>query len=213
MPKYHDSGTECRATVRACPLGISEEDHIEAVDKRDFENKLQEKFRETSAEIFLKKDLRNFKYDNKFQTMAAKAIRMSLSELDERDIDGLEEDELVNTVYKNGRCMFLAAYLNKVHGLGKLVQLESNAGYHWMVQLDEDKYLDVDGIHSEKDLRADWTYNGALGDTDVFIIRDRSEKDFEAYGIEEGYFYIQGGIDLDELVAKNIAERLQEGVI
>lgn len=30
MVRYHDSGTICEATQRACPLGLSDSDHIEA---------------------------------------------------------------------------------------------------------------------------------------------------------------------------------------
>lgn len=43
MARYHDSGTICEARLRACPLGLSESDHIEADSKQEFEAKLAEK--------------------------------------------------------------------------------------------------------------------------------------------------------------------------
>lgn len=43
MSKYHDSGTICKATERACPLGLSDGEHIEATDEQDFQEKLSQK--------------------------------------------------------------------------------------------------------------------------------------------------------------------------
>lgn len=44
MPRYHDSGTICNAHKRACPLGISEDDHIEASSLEDFQGQLALKY-------------------------------------------------------------------------------------------------------------------------------------------------------------------------
>lgn len=49
MAKYHDSGTVCKATVNACPLGADA--HIEAADEAEFENALKVKL--TSEGRFL----------------------------------------------------------------------------------------------------------------------------------------------------------------
>lgn len=43
MAKFHDTGTICEATKRACPLGLSDSDHIEAGSIQEFEKKLGEK--------------------------------------------------------------------------------------------------------------------------------------------------------------------------
>lgn len=43
MAKYHDTGTICEATKRACPLGLSDSDHIEADSIQEFEAKLAER--------------------------------------------------------------------------------------------------------------------------------------------------------------------------
>lgn len=44
MARYHDTGTICEATKRACPLGLSDGEHIEADSPREFEAKLAERF-------------------------------------------------------------------------------------------------------------------------------------------------------------------------
>ena len=44
MFRYHESGTICQATQRACPLGLANDEHIEAYDREDFELKLSERF-------------------------------------------------------------------------------------------------------------------------------------------------------------------------
>lgn len=41
MARYHDTGTECKAELRACPLGLSESDHIEAANSKEFQEKLE----------------------------------------------------------------------------------------------------------------------------------------------------------------------------
>lgn len=43
MARYHDTGTVCEATKRACPLGLSDSDHIEANSPQEFEAKLAER--------------------------------------------------------------------------------------------------------------------------------------------------------------------------
>lgn len=43
MARYHDTGTVCRAEKRACPLGLSDSDHIEADSVQEFEAKLAER--------------------------------------------------------------------------------------------------------------------------------------------------------------------------
>lgn len=43
MARYHDTGTICEATKRACPLGLSDGDHIEADSVQEFEAKLAER--------------------------------------------------------------------------------------------------------------------------------------------------------------------------
>lgn len=43
MAKFHDTGTVCEATKRDCPLGLSDNDHIEADSVQEFEKKLEEK--------------------------------------------------------------------------------------------------------------------------------------------------------------------------
>lgn len=43
MAKFHDTGTICNAHKRACPLGLSDSDHIEASSVQEFEKKLGEK--------------------------------------------------------------------------------------------------------------------------------------------------------------------------
>lgn len=43
MARYHDTGTVCKAEKRACPLGLSEGDHIEAADEKEFEQKLEKR--------------------------------------------------------------------------------------------------------------------------------------------------------------------------
>lgn len=49
MAKYHESGTICEATVRECPLGVAQSDHIEASSKTEFEAKLAERFDTVAA--------------------------------------------------------------------------------------------------------------------------------------------------------------------
>lgn len=44
MFRYHESGTICQATQRACPLGLSDSDHIEAYDREGFESELAKRF-------------------------------------------------------------------------------------------------------------------------------------------------------------------------
>jgi hypothetical protein len=44
MAKYHETGTICKATVKACPLGI--EAHIEAASDAEFESALKDKLTE-----------------------------------------------------------------------------------------------------------------------------------------------------------------------
>lgn len=43
MARYHDTGTICEATQRACPLGLSDSDHIEAGSPEEFQEKLSER--------------------------------------------------------------------------------------------------------------------------------------------------------------------------
>lgn len=45
MPKYHDTGTICKAVKRACPLGLSDGDHIEAANEKEFQAKLEERMK------------------------------------------------------------------------------------------------------------------------------------------------------------------------
>lgn len=51
MPKYHDTGTICVATKRPCPLGLSDGDHIEAANIKEFEKKLAEKVGNDSVDL------------------------------------------------------------------------------------------------------------------------------------------------------------------
>lgn len=51
MARFHDSGTICSANKRACPLGLSDGDHIDADSVQDFQAKLAEKM-ESQGESF-----------------------------------------------------------------------------------------------------------------------------------------------------------------
>jgi len=43
MTTFHDSGSICKASLRACPLGLSADGHIEASSVEEFESKLAQK--------------------------------------------------------------------------------------------------------------------------------------------------------------------------
>ena len=58
MPKYHDSGTVCKAGIRACPLGVSDDDYIKASSPADFEEKLDAKMSAVTAHSNPRADLR-----------------------------------------------------------------------------------------------------------------------------------------------------------
>lgn len=51
MARFHDSGTICSANKRACPLGLSDGDHIDADSVQDFQAKLAAKM-ENQGENF-----------------------------------------------------------------------------------------------------------------------------------------------------------------
>lgn len=52
MPKYHDSGTVCKAGIRACPLGVSDDNHIQASSPKDFEERLAAKYSSSFDRVY-----------------------------------------------------------------------------------------------------------------------------------------------------------------
>lgn len=99
MTTFHDSGSVCNARLRACPLGISADGHIEASSVEEFESKLAQKMEGSlfpgsprSVEELTEEAERSFNYE--LSEYAGTPYDDSTPLTDGAKIDGLANDLL-----------------------------------------------------------------------------------------------------------------------
>jgi len=178
MPKYHDSGTVCNAKVRSCPLGLKDEDHIVAPNRKAFEKLLAEKMGDAAVTVTVEK------------TIVKQTPKRGIRELNQlaktsTDVEILDEaaDSTNANVLKSlagnpaaTEEQLIRAYANAADSLTKTA-IAGNSNFP-MEKVDDDKtflkYLDISPSLMERNKpRPRWKQTDEnLGDKELKFIED-----------------------------------------
>lgn len=114
MAKFHDSGTICTAHVKACPLGLSDGEHIDANSVQEFEAKLYEKM-SADGDVFSTADKNTDSVEARSNQVAPVKREPTVERYVHPQGKVVEVDSQGNvTTYKDGKIATTSATVDKL---------------------------------------------------------------------------------------------------
>lgn len=114
MAKFHDSGTICKAHVKACPLGLSDGEHIDANSVQEFEVKLYEKM-SADGDVFSTTDKNTDSVETRSNQVAPVKREPTVERYIHPQGKVVEVDSQGNvTTYKDGKITTTSATVDKL---------------------------------------------------------------------------------------------------